>query len=82
MNDFVEYVGATPVDCLFVGNLSIRTSKQHLISVFEQYGLISAEIRHDQQFIPFGFVKFPTAEHAGAAMQALNGSVLNGRKLK
>ena len=82
MNSAVEYVGATPEDCLFVGNLSIRTSKQHLISAFEPYGLINAEVRHDQQFAPFGFVTFSSIGHAATAIQALCGFVVNGRQCK
>jgi len=70
---------------IYVGNLSYRTVDTDLANAFGQYGQVdSARViidRETNRSRGFGFVEMPDA--AGkAAIQALDGSVLEGRTLK
>ncbi len=77
-----ETIGVKPVDCLFVGNLSILCTSSDLDRLFSPFGLIRAEIRCDSNFVPFGFVTFETIDHARAAMETRQGTLVHGRMLR
>jgi RNA recognition motif-containing protein len=70
---------------LFVGNVSYDTSENELQSLFAQHGNVTKVNlmvdRVTQKPRGFAFVEFETKEAADAAMKALNGHDLHGRKL-
>jgi RNA recognition motif-containing protein len=70
---------------LFVGNLDYSVAENDLKQAFEPYGTVrSATIITDRmtgQTRGFGFVEYDTAEEAQRAIEALDGSVLNGRAM-
>jgi RNA recognition motif-containing protein len=70
---------------LFVGNLSYSTTEDRLQEAFAQFGEIrSAVILTDRatgQSRGFGFVEFDNEQSATAAINALNGTVLDGRSI-
>ena len=69
-----------------VGNLNYATSQETLASVFSQYGeIVSAVVikdRFTEQSKGFGFVEFAQDSSANAAIAALNGKELDGRKVR
>lgn len=71
---------------LFVGGLSWSTSDDGLRNAFERYGNVSeAKVIMDRETgrsRGFGFVTFDDPEEAHAAISALDGSDLDGRKIK
>ena len=71
---------------IYVGNLSFNTTEADLRKAFEQHGPVaSAEIvmdRSTNQSRGFGFVEMPDSAQAKAAIEALNGSVQDGRTLR
>ena len=70
---------------IYVGNLSYQTSDQILESTFAAFGAVdSAKIIMDRttgRSKGFGFVEMPNDAEANAAIEALNGSELDGRNL-
>lgn len=68
---------------IFVGNLSYRTDDASLQDVFSQYGEVSSakviQDRETQRSRGFGFVEMPNDDEAKAAIQALEGTELDGR---
>ena len=71
---------------LFVGNLSYDTTEESLRNAFAEEGRQVAKVsiitdRETGRPRGFGFVEMATAEDAEAAMQALNGRMLDGRAL-
>jgi len=70
---------------IFIGNLSFRLSEDELREVFEEYGQVgSAKIITDRQTgrsKGFGFVEMEDDAEANAAIEALNGSELQGRNI-
>lgn len=70
---------------LYVGNLSFSTSESELRELFAQHGdVVSASLVMDRETgrpRGFGFVEFSNAEHAKAAINALNGKEVGGRSL-
>ena len=70
---------------IYVGNLSFKTDDNSLRVAFEAFGEVtSAQVIQDRETSRsrgFGFVEMPSAEQAKAAMDALNGSELDGRTL-
>jgi RNA recognition motif-containing protein len=70
---------------IYVGNLSWGTSEELLRETFEQYGeVLSARIITDRdtgRSRGFGFVEMEVEDEANAAIEALNGSMLDGRPL-
>lgn len=70
---------------LFVGSLPWQIEDDGLKTVFEKYGeVISAKVIKDRQTNKprgFGFVEMKETEDAKKAIEALNGSELNGRKI-
>jgi RNA recognition motif-containing protein len=71
---------------IYVGNLSWGTTEQELQEVFEAYGDVSSvaiiKDRESGRSRGFGFVEMPSREEAEAAIEALDGSDLDGRALK
>lgn len=70
---------------LFVGNLPFTMTDDQLMGIFAPYGqVVSANIVKDKysgRSKGFAFVEYATEEEAKAAMQALDGSDQEGRKL-
>ena len=70
---------------LFLGNLPFTMTDDQLRQIFSAYGnLVSANVviyKYSQRSKGFGFVEFDTDEAAAAAMQALDGSEQDGRKI-
>ena len=70
---------------LYVGGLPYSVTDEQLMELFESHGTVeSAKVitdRYTDRSRGFGFVEMSTAEEAEAAIQALNGSELGGRKL-
>ena len=70
---------------IYVGNLSYDSNDQSLRELFEQYGTVDKarviEDRETGRSRGFGFVEMDS-ECSQAAIQALNGTELDGRALK
>ena len=70
---------------IYVGNLSYGTSEETFRSMFEEHGQVeSVKLVRDREtgrLKGFGFVEMATAEGAQAAISALNGQEMDGRKL-
>ena len=72
---------------LFVGNLTYSTTEDDLRALFEQGGWtpLSVRIITDRETgrsRGFGFVELESGDEAAAAMQALDGSDLDGRPIR
>lgn len=71
---------------IYVGNLSFQTTDQELQKIFEDYGQVkSVRIiteRDTGRSKGFGFLEMLEKEEAMKAIEALNGSELDGRSLK
>ncbi len=71
---------------LHVGNLSYQTDEDGLRAVFEPYGPVtSVRILRDRdsgQSRGFGFVEIDDDDGARAAIEAVNGLNVSGRRLK
>ncbi len=69
-----------------VGNMSFLTSDEELREVFSEFGTVSsAKVAKDSatnRSRGFGFVEMPDDREAKAAIKALNGKDLAGRKLR
>lgn len=70
---------------LYVGNLSFKTTENDLQDLFSQYGAVTeAAIVTDRdtgRSRGFGFVTMAGAPEGDAAINALNGKEVDGRKL-
>lgn len=70
---------------LYVGGLPYSTTDQELEELFATYGTVaSAKVITDRdsgRSKGFGFVEIESAEEAQAAIKALDGSDLGGRKI-
>jgi len=71
---------------IYVGNLSYSTTDASLRQAFEQYGAVdSAKVvidRATNRSRGFGFVEMSDDSEGRAAIDALNGSDLDGRSLR
>ena len=71
---------------IFVGNLSYSTQEDAVRTLFEQHGEVaSAKVITSQESgrsRGFGFVEMPNDDEARAAIEALDGTELDGRPLK
>ncbi|MCZ6465323.1 MAG: RNA-binding protein [Proteobacteria bacterium] len=71
---------------LYVGNLPFSANDTSLREVFAQHGeVVSANVITDRETgrsRGFGFVEMADASAADAAIEALNGSDMDGRPLK
>lgn len=70
---------------LYVGNLSFDTTEAQLRDMFAAHGEVSSAAlvmdRDTGRPRGFGFVEFPDAANAQAAITALNGQEVGGRSL-
>ena len=70
---------------MYVSNLSFHTVDEDLKNLFGQYGAVSsAKVITDRETgrsRGFGFVEMENDSEAKAAIDALNGSELNGRNI-
>lgn len=70
---------------IYVGGLPYSTSESQLADLFAPHGTVeSVRIITDKftgQSRGFGFVEMPTAAEAQSAIEALNGTQLDGRTL-
>ncbi len=70
---------------LFVGNLSFNTTENDLQDTFAAHGaVVEVNLMMDRETgrpRGFGFVTMSSAEEAKKAVDALNGSTLDGRNL-
>ena len=70
---------------IFVGGLSWGTNTEGLKSAFEQFGSVSDAIvvtdRDTGRSRGFGFVTFENSEDAEKAIEEMNNSELDGRRL-
>jgi RNA recognition motif-containing protein len=70
---------------IYVGNLSFDTTEDELRNAFAAYGEVSSvaviKDKLSGQSRGFGFVDMAGKPEGNAAMQALNGTDLNGRSL-
>lgn len=71
---------------LFVGDLSIFCSEEHLRLVFGQYGVIEEvkiiRCENTHKNLCYGFVRLIEGQAAASAMNELNGKLLCGRPLR
>ncbi len=71
---------------IYVGNLSYSTTEDGLFSVFSQFGqVVSATVIRDRltdQSRGFGFVEMELDDDAMAAIAALNGQMIDGRRVR
>ncbi|GAB4192445.1 MAG: RNA-binding protein [Phycisphaeraceae bacterium] len=70
---------------IYVGNLNFRTTQQELEDLFTNYGSVQEAAvvtdRETGRSRGFGFVTMPDAGEANAAIEALNGTEIEGRTL-
>jgi RNA recognition motif-containing protein len=70
---------------IYVGNLAYRTDEDELRAAFEPFGAVASvhiiKDRETGQSKGFGFVEMGSTAEGQAAIEALNGKELNGRKL-
>ncbi|HXG15787.1 MAG TPA: RNA-binding protein [Calidithermus sp.] len=71
---------------LFVGGLSFTTTNESLRQAFARHGTVQSAMvmtdRETQRSRGFGFVEMATPEEAETAINALNGTVLDGRTIR
>lgn len=71
---------------MYVGNLSFKTTKQDLESLFSQYGQVTdvhlPTDRDSGQPRGFAFVTMDSADSMKKAIEGTNGQELGGRNLK
>ena len=71
---------------IYVGNLSFDTTDAELRAAFEAHGEVAtASVVMDRETgrsRGFGFVEMPSDQQGNAAIQALDGTDLQGRSLK
>ena len=69
---------------IYVGNLPYSVDRDELRGIFEKFGEVSAarvvSDRETGRSKGFGFVEMPDAAQAQAAIDALNGNEIGGRK--
>lgn len=70
---------------IYVGNLSFRTTQQELEDLFTNYGNVQEAAvvtdRETGRSRGFGFITMPEDGEANAAIEALNGTEIEGRTL-
>ena len=71
---------------LYVGNLDFDVTEDDLRQAFEEYGKVtSTKIimdRYSSASRGFGFVEMPNNSEADAAMKALHGELITGKRIK
>ncbi|CAH2078775.1 unnamed protein product, partial [Thlaspi arvense] len=63
---------------IYVGNISAATTAEKLMAEFGHYGLVIDAKVVKKAGISYGFAKFEDPENSFAAIQALNGKVIDG----
>jgi len=70
---------------LFVGGLPFSVTDEQLMELFQSHGTVeSAKVitdKHTDRSRGFGFVEMSTQQEAEQAIQALNGTEIEGRSL-
>ncbi len=70
---------------IYVGNLSFNTTEDQLRGVFEEHGEVEScaliTDRETGRSKGFAFIEMPNADQAQSAMDATNGSDVDGRSL-
>jgi RNA recognition motif-containing protein len=70
---------------IFVAKLNFKTRKEDLQAAFERFGQVSsAKIVKDRETgrsKGYGFVEMPNEEEGNSAINALNGTQLDGREI-
>lgn len=70
---------------IYLGNLSYNSGEAEVTAAFQVYGEVtSVNIITDRETgrsKGFGFVEMPNSQEATAAIEALNGSTLDGRSI-
>lgn len=70
---------------IYVGNMSFQTTEEGLRDLFAQHGEVQEVVvvtdRDTGRPRGFGFVTMPNASEAQAAIEAINGTDLDGRTL-
>ncbi len=86
LGEEVEDNVATEDTKLFVGNLSWDTSDQSLGDAFSRYGtVIDARVITDRftgKSRGFGFIEYESAACADDALEGMNGSEVDGRRIR
>jgi len=80
-----EDAPAAPQPKLYVGNISWDTQPDDLTSAFSEYGTVTqCDVVTDAtgRSRGFGFVTFESTDVASAAVEGLNGHVIDGRELR
>ncbi len=71
---------------IYVGNLNYATKEDQLETLFTPFGTVESTVivadKYTDRSKGFGFVEMETEEAASAAIEALNGTELDGRQLK
>ena len=71
---------------IYVGNLPFEAKEDDLRKVFEAYGEVESvniiKDRFSGKSRGFAFVEMPAEDEAKAAIEAIDGSYLNGREIK
>jgi RNA recognition motif-containing protein len=71
---------------IYVGNLSYETTDENLREAFEAFGQVASATvirdRYSGASRGFGFVEMPEDEEATAAINGLNDTELQGRRLR
>jgi RNA recognition motif-containing protein len=71
---------------IYVGNLPFDAKEDDLRKIFEAYGKVESvniiKDRFSGKSRGFAFVEMPIEDEAKAAIEAINGSYLNGREIK
>ena len=71
---------------LYIGNISYQVSEEDLSRLFSQCGSVSSAViirdRETNRSKGFGFVEMATEDQARAALETLNGSEMDGRRIK
>src|SRR5687768_9805270 len=71
---------------LYVGNLSFSTTEEALKEAFSEFGeIVDVKLmieRETGRSRGFGFVELATSDAAKAAIEQMNGAVLDGRSLR
>jgi len=71
---------------IYVGNLPFEAKEDDLRKVFEAYGEVESvnviKDRFSGKSRGFAFIEMPTEDEAKAAIEAIDGSYLNGREIK
>lgn len=70
---------------LYAGNLSYETNENELRQMFEAHGQVDSAVVITDKFSGeskgFGFVEMPDGNAAKAAIEALNGKEIKGRRI-